>query len=361
MPQPIYLPKERSPFESLLPMVQQMFMMKFKHKMDMDIVDAETKRKAAEKTEQRSYEQKQKGQTQKQKFVTAGRKPIVGPRVQQPGEVTNVYTGNRWGQKPRPQAITVDGVKLIETSPGKYIKAAGTETPTKMRNFELTIYGKEVPEMRGTSEYIDRRLKWIEQQKEMSPYTKQIARQNEITAKREGTSLRKEFNTLPEVKDYSEIRKRYSVMEEAMKESKTTNTFVAVDQALITTFNKITDPDSVVRESEYARTAEDLSLVARARAAVSRVAKGGRLDQQGREALHRMAGKFMNITQQRYDDRLKEYKGYFMGYGLDPERYLKPITSPLRGVSESTTSPQDLSTMSDEELKTLYRNMSSGS
>ena len=58
MPQPIYLPKDRSPFESLLPMVQQMFMMKFHHKMDMDLMDAETKRRSAEKAEQRGYQEK---------------------------------------------------------------------------------------------------------------------------------------------------------------------------------------------------------------------------------------------------------------------------------------------------------------
>ena len=58
MPQTIYLPEERSPFESLLPMVQQMFLMKFHHKMDMDIMDAETKRRSAEKAEQRGYQEK---------------------------------------------------------------------------------------------------------------------------------------------------------------------------------------------------------------------------------------------------------------------------------------------------------------
>ena len=58
MPQPIYLPKDRSPFESLLPMVQQMFMMKFHHKMNMDVMDAETKRRSAEKAEQRGYQEK---------------------------------------------------------------------------------------------------------------------------------------------------------------------------------------------------------------------------------------------------------------------------------------------------------------
>ena len=69
MPQTIYLPEERSPFESLLPMVQQMFLMKFHHKMDMDVMEAETKQRAAEKTEKRGYQEKTQIAKEKRKEV----------------------------------------------------------------------------------------------------------------------------------------------------------------------------------------------------------------------------------------------------------------------------------------------------
>lgn len=97
MPQTIYLPKKPDPFESLLPMVQNLFLLKIKHKMDMDVLDAETKLKKVELEEEREYQKTQKGLAQKQEFIKEGRKPIVGPQTEQPGEVANVYTQNRWG------------------------------------------------------------------------------------------------------------------------------------------------------------------------------------------------------------------------------------------------------------------------
>lgn len=49
----------------------------------------------------------------------------------------------------------------------------------------------------------------------------------------------------------------------------------AGSQAVLVTFQKILDPTSVVRESEYARSASGQSLFARARGAVDKLTKGG--------------------------------------------------------------------------------------
>lgn len=103
MPQPIYLPKEQGLFDYIQPMIQQMFMMKFKHNMDMDVLDAETKLETAKLKEKRQYQEGQKGKVQKQKYIDEGRPQIIGPRARQPGEVTNVQTGNRWGAIPMPK------------------------------------------------------------------------------------------------------------------------------------------------------------------------------------------------------------------------------------------------------------------
>jgi len=50
---------------------------------------------------------------------------------------------------------------------------------------------------------------------------------------------------------------------------------IATDQAVITSFNKILDPTSVVRESEYARTPANAGLVDRAKGAMTKITKGG--------------------------------------------------------------------------------------
>jgi hypothetical protein len=49
----------------------------------------------------------------------------------------------------------------------------------------------------------------------------------------------------------------------------------AVSQAIITSYGKILDPGSVVRESEYARTPEGLSLVNKAQGWIEKMQKGG--------------------------------------------------------------------------------------
>jgi len=194
-----------------------------------------------------------------------------------------------------------------------------------LKDFELAEYGKLVPEMRGTPEYKAARLKWIRETKETSPYIEELAKQREVQNRKAGTDLRKEFNTLPEIKEYSTIVKQVSNLDEALKEAEKTKNFVAVDQAIITTWNKITDPNSVVRESEYARTPENLSLENRIKGKIEAWQKGGAgLTKEDREALVTLARRFKKSSDRIYKERLHEYKGYLSNYGLDPDKYLTP-------------------------------------
>ena len=133
------------------------------------------------------------------------------------------------------------------------------------------------------------------------------------------TSLRKEFNGLGPVKEYREVENKFNVMDKAFAESKKTGNFVAVDQALITLYNKMTDPASVVRESEYVRTPQDMAVMNRVKAAVARVGKGGRLEPDTRQALMTMATKFKEVYTGKYIELADEYRDYARGYGVDPE------------------------------------------
>lgn len=135
-------------------------------------------------------------------------------------------------------------------------------------------------------------------------------------------SLRKEFNGLQPVKDYHEISTKFNVMDKAFDESKKTKNFVAVDQALITIYNKMTDPQSVVRESEYVRTPEDMAVLSRVKAGVARVAKGGRLEPDTRQALMTMAGKFRDVYNDKYNQIAGQYEGYASQSGLDPSQVI---------------------------------------
>ena len=103
---------------------------------------------------------------------------------------------------------------------------------------------------------------------------------------------------------------------------------VALDQALISLFNKLTDPTSVVRESEYARTPENIPTVNRIIGALQKLSRGGAgLTDEDRKALVTGAkiignerGKIYNQTRQEYEDMSNEY-------GLDTKltmRGMKP-------------------------------------
>lgn len=89
-------------------------------------------------------------------------------------------------------------------------------------------------------------------------------------------SMANHFDTLPEVKNFKEIDRQFNNV------ATTYNAYVkgeinanAADQTLVTTLNKILDPTSVVRESEFARTAAGQAAMAKIQGYADKITKGG--------------------------------------------------------------------------------------
>lgn len=79
-----------------------------------------------------------------------------------------------------------------------------------------------------------------------------------------------------DILDFKDVRDKNSKIETVWNEYLDGNAQpVFVDQALISLFNKITDPASVVRESEFNRTAESLGILDRVRALPQKIKEGG--------------------------------------------------------------------------------------
>jgi hypothetical protein len=76
----------------------------------------------------------------------------------------------------------------------------------------------------------------------------------------------------------------------------------AVDQILITTFNKVSDPTSVVRESEYERFGLNLSAVNRISSAVGKFMRGGTLNDAERSDLVIAAKIVANSVGEQYSE-----------------------------------------------------------
>jgi hypothetical protein len=155
--------------------------------------------------------------------------------------------------------------------------------------------------------------------------------------------LRKEFNNLQEIKDYNNIKTKYNGMVVALQEANTSKNLVAADQALITLFNKMTDPNSVVRESEYARTGANIPLINQIKGKANKIISGGAgLTPEERTAIVRMGKLFMGTYQNNYNQRTEEYKGYARQRGLDPDTVIAPINQQNNvpssgGIAEGTT------------------------
>jgi len=168
-------------------------------------------------------------------------------------------------------------------------------------------------------------------------------------------SLRKEFSAAPEVKNFIEIDSQFKRLEKAMGETQLkANTsegtiyarnaeeaariekerpglkftkggnLVAVDQALITILNKMLDPSSVVRESEYARTPGDLAVLNRIKGKIEKIRTGGAgLTQEDRDAIATMAKNFFLVSKDVYDSQVDYYTDLSNRYGYAPENIVR--------------------------------------
>lgn len=133
----------------------------------------------------------------------------------------------------------------------------------------------------------------------------------------------------PWVKQMPEIQRSYTGMREFYneavkrgdKESKN-----ALDQALVTMFNKMLDPGSVVREGEYARTAEGQGLLSRAVGTVERLKQGGAgISDSERADMVEIARTLFDNAYGEYSSAMDTYEAQAREVGLDPEVYLKRV------------------------------------
>lgn len=120
---PIIVNPRQNPWTNLLP---QLFLMKIKHNMDMDVAEAEMKLKSAQLKETRTYAEGQ-GKLKRQ-----GELAEKGFTPSENGINMPIAGGNY--EPFKAQKITIDGIELIEKSPGNFIKAptASEKSPTEL-------------------------------------------------------------------------------------------------------------------------------------------------------------------------------------------------------------------------------------
>lgn len=134
------------------------------------------------------------------------------------------------------------------------------------------------------------------------------------------SSTRKEFASIPAIKNANEIKTQFDNVTNiynAYKQGKLRAN--AADQAMVTTLNKILDPTSVVRESEFARTAAGQSFFARVQGYADKISKGGGgLTNAEREDLYNAMQEMYNANQAEANEYVRAYTDLAKRYNINP-------------------------------------------
>ncbi len=89
--------------------------------------------------------------------------------------------------------------------------------------------------------------------------------------------LKKQFDGIEGIKNYKKVQVNFDIMQSTIErvQSGEAESNLATDQTLVNTLNKIMDPSSVVRESEFERTGQGVALRNKVSAWMNYLKKGG--------------------------------------------------------------------------------------
>ena len=155
-------------------------------------------------------------------------------------------------------------------------------------------------------------IKYDPRSGQMTPKEKKVMAQSD----------RKSFNSLPEVRRVEKTIRAGEAMKSALDLSTTPNskTRGASDQALATLFQKLLDPESVVRESEFARTERTIALFNRFKAIGPKAFQGGlKLTDADRESLYIVARRVIEADKRAYNRAFDNQAEVNKAAGLAPK------------------------------------------
>ncbi len=126
--------------------------------------------------------------------------------------------------------------------------------------------------------------------------------------------LRKEFDRLPEIKSFKAIRTSFNQIRRLAKNPSPQN-----DIALIFSYMKMLDPDSVVREGEFATAQNAAGVPDQIRNAWNKALSGERLNQQQRGQMLKSALDVYTAQRETYNAKALQYRDYAKDYEVNPD------------------------------------------
>lgn len=172
----------------------------------------------------------------------------------------------------------------------------------------------------------------------------------DIQTPKEAMQLRKEFNQLPDVKQFQTVATQYGIVNRLASQPPT----AANDVSLIFAYMKLLDPTSVVREGEFATAQNATGVPAQVANTYNKLMKGERLNPEQRKQFTSAAGNVFNENKSRYDQLVQQYQGYAASIGLDastiqPRVAPSAATPPPKGAAQAQGGGKRLS--ADEARK----------
>lgn len=146
------------------------------------------------------------------------------------------------------------------------------------------------------------------------------AQQEDVRAQ---STLRREFNARPDVKEFREIDNAYRTMRGFVESPS-----AAGDISLIFSFMKVLDPTSTVREGEFATAQNSGGVPESVRNLANRAINGQRLQPNQRRDFLSQAQNIRSSREQRYNQVVNEYSQEASLQGFDPSRIIGSTDQP---------------------------------
>lgn len=156
--------------------------------------------------------------------------------------------------------------------------------------------------------------------------TEESKKSSEVSVAQQ-SSLRKEIANDTAISQYTDLNTTYQGMQaiaDTALSKPTKESRAQLDQALITMFNKMLDPTSVVREGEYARTTQGQALLSQAQAKFEALKKGGAgINDATRREMVEVAKTLLGVAENQYKTSVDFYLPIIEDLGLDPSMFIK--------------------------------------
>jgi hypothetical protein len=219
--------------------------------------------------------------------------------------------------KPQQPVAISAGQSLVDPVSGKVIVQGQQKSQEEMTPYEK-LAQKKLDEI-NRIESIPENQRTKQDKMTLQKLNTGLSADSELKA---ASELRKEFNANQTIKSYQIVNQSANAIKSAyeMSTNPDTQSRLASDQVLAVAFQKMLDPQSVVRESEYERLPEGAALYSKLAGFLPKLLEGGlSIRDEDRKAVLDMAQKFLEGHQAAINRHINRYNTLAEQYGINSE------------------------------------------